>query len=438
MQSKQKGDLFPRVCWCSTIALLYVLGAGYTELFTVLALLLTVIYTVFVCKTFQDLLEIQLTLLPFAGVMFFGGSVSVFNIISVLVLAKVCILQRMKLLKEQVHLLIIIMGLSCLFLKNQGVEGVRSILLFGTGLMIMGFFITTRQNISVYLCARIFAIALIASAIVYELKDYLPSIKTYIIESSYRYNDVGDRVTRISGLMGNPNYFTLAINLIIAILMSSFLRDKAEVIDIVITLIMVALGILSLSKSFVLALVFNVGLVLIYLCIKAPSKWLRAMLFIAIVGIGVLSFAGEQYIDILLERLSIGTQGRTLDVNSYASGRFDKFELYFDYWAANPLDFFLGSGYAATIDGHASHNVYIETFFYFGVIGGCALLVWILKSQRKHKRRNSDFLSVVPLLVLLFRGLAINIWISITFPYYLIITLIYLGYTGKVRKEDTP
>lgn len=407
----------------AALLVLCVAGAAYSLIFTIVAAVLAV--SILMKANMQRLLEVQFLLLPMAGVLQIAGGFSILNIVFIVALVRAFQLNGCRIEKPVALLLSILLVVDAMSLLRSGGSGFFDLMAFNVQILTLGFVLSWRSEMDLRRIVRLYAASLVFSSLICVFSDYLPGIKSYIRDVSFRYSDSGESLSRYAGLMGNPNYYTLSLNVAIAVLVSRIVVAKGRFLDVVLIVLMVVFGLLSLSKSFVLALAFTMLVVVAYLVVSRPLR--TGLFLIAIMAVAVIALLaiGPQYADVLLERLLPGFGVASVDINQYTTYRFDKFALYTDYLVSHVDVLLFGNGFGMLIDGHASHNIFLEGIYYFGCIGFillCAIFVYAAAICATGK----GFLRFLPLLVFLFRGLAINAWSSITLAFYLAIILLEL------------
>ena len=402
------------------LILLYTLGAAFSSILTAIGFIITLFLLLNTDN--QHALELQLILVPFSGIMFIGQSVTLFNIIQfvfvlILLKRKKYILNKHVLIFMILTLFVSVYGIAVTSMSN-----IKSIISFIFEMAIIALMINDISGLDFDKAIRSFSMSLIISSCVYLFIDYLPGLKRYISVAQYRLEGSLEKVSRFSGLLGNPNHYTMALSVAIAGLLVTAVCRKAKLCDWIYLAAMVIFGIMSLSKSFFLGLIFTLVIVILYVFVKKPSKGIA--LVTAAFGAGLIFLLKDNfyYFDIIMSRMAIGDA----DLNTYTSNRFDHYAVYIQKILNSLRILFFGNGYGTLIDGMASHNIYLEAVYYFGIVGIIALGWTLLKIYRDSLGRGKGILRFLIVLVILFRGLAINIFTSIIFPYYIILALMMM------------
>jgi len=202
---------------------------------------------------------------------------------------------------------------------------------------------------------------------------------------------------------------------------------KMNAVEITMIVILVGLGVATLSKSFFAGLACTV---LINMFINSKFKQI-----IGAVGVGIvvawfftyLYTHGNEYVVALFERF---LEGDSLE--GLTSHRSVIWIGYLKTIFTDPHCLVMGEGIHAAPPasiGAVSHNVYLEVLYYTGIIGG-ALLVLLLRGMVKRKKRK--LIQYLPLGVFLVRAFAINLFLREAFMIDLVIILLTLNDVGGI------
>ena len=402
---------------------LYIFGAAFNSIFTLIAVIITLL--VLSKADIVRSIELQFLLVPFCGIMYLSiGSFSMYNII--LLVAFFCILQQKKFLVNTkiAYLMFILAGISMYTVIFNGFNLLKDVVVFDLGILILAFGIESLDAFDAGVLVRKYSVGLLISSIAYLFVDYLPGIKMYITNAQYRLENSTEKVERFSGLLGNPNHYTMALSLAIAGLIVLIVCRKNKKIDYVLLIALIVFGIKSISNSFFIGLLVTALYVSIYLLFKSPSKLLMTVVVSFIIISIYLSVSNSQYLEIILNRLSFSND--QFDLNTFTSNRVDHYRIYIDTIVNNLRILFLGNGYGTLINGYASHNLILESIYFYGLVGCCLLFGCIVRIYKTSVISGIGFLRYLVLFVLLFRSFAININTSMMFPYYLFISIVFL------------
>lgn len=413
-----------------SIISLLIIGGAFNDFFTLIAVFFACVYILF--SKPQRIIELGIIIAPFAGIMYFANSFSLFNVI----------------------LLISLIGL----IKNNANHIPKSLFLYALGLILVGVFSLIFSGFSIFadfvtffiemlliamvilfkgdfhfksICSK-FAIGLIISSLCYYFVDYLPGIQNFISNAQYRIPGTIEKIIRFSGLVGNPNHYSFALNLIIGSLLAMVITKKGIILDYFCIIICVFFGIYSLSNSFFLCLIFTFLVIGLYLLFHQPKKLIIASIIFAVGIIILINFFGTRYIEIILNRLSLNSG--SFDLNEYTTDRIDHYQLYMNTIFFNPQILLFGQGIFTDIDGVRSHNFILENLYYYGVFG--SIVTWGgLIQMYKSKRTNKGALRFFGFAIFMFRGLALNLMTSALFPYYVILCFLMLDVDFKFQRN---
>jgi|LSQX01.2.fsa_nt_gb hypothetical protein len=414
----------PNIVLYAVILLFYIIGASYFSALSFIGLLITIYAIMRGCK--QQVVEILLLLAPFAGIMKLSGTFSLYNLLFVVAIFRLLLSDNGKVKSSFVLYFLITVLMLTLGLFSAGIDTALKVVSFAAGVCFVGLVISDTKEYDVRAIIRIFSFGIIVSSLVFLMIDYLPGISRYIISETYFVN-AGVRQERFSGLINNPNHYTLSVNLVCMALLSYLVAKKARFIDVVFLIFLLIFGIYSLSKSFVFGLMVSIVISFVYLLRHNPARWVKIGVMGFVVSAIVLQFIDTEYIKTLVDRVLISD---SQDINSYTTGRYAIFKMYLFYLSENVRVLILGNGMFNPLE-RESHNLFIEMIYSFGIVGTLFIVGTYLNLSRAglkvRKLGRRSILNYAPLLVFLLRGFAINIITSVMFPAYLIIITLFIG-----------
>lgn len=226
----------------------------------------------------------------------------------------------------------------------------------------------------------VYVVGVLFASLLSWMSDYIPNMLSYI---SYKqvylgYSSSGFIArTRFSGLMGDPNYYS--IHLILSIAICAIWWSRKEIKSIAFYLvfgILATLGAMTGSKSFFLMLI--VVTVMIIIVLFKSRNYPQAFLFVAVLAAAVvLLLAGYVNIfDTVLSRFQlVETAGKDL-----TTGRADLWNQYLSNFIEHPLVAVFGNGLGKGYSfERAPHNTFIDFIDFVGIIGSL-LFVLSIKS----------------------------------------------------------
>ncbi|MFB2020521.1 O-antigen ligase family protein [Pseudoflavonifractor sp. P01025] len=172
----------------------------------------------------------------------------------------------------------------------------------------------------------------------------------------------GSSLTRFQGLFRDPNYYMTLLLVSIALLAVLFMNQHiTRKVFIVATGILVLLGALTYSKTFIVVLMAFTAFFIIRLFRGGHYLvGLGSVLVIALVGI-VLS---DTVFAVTIYRIT-----STNNLYDLTTGRSELLVEYFAEITKSVSSFFFGAGLSASILERGTHNLFLEIIYYFGLVG---------------------------------------------------------------------
>lgn len=258
-----------------------------------------------------------------------------------------------------------------------------------------------------------YASGVIFGSIVSLLRDRIPNMLEYVSYKStaMKYSDsVGfTRITRFSGLWGDPNYYS--IHLILCIILCAVLFSKKRINNVLfysIYAFTAIMGAMTGSKSFFLMLVVVTGFV-IFILAKDRQYFHLSIFSIAIIIGAVFVFSGRiSVFSFVLERLlSPSTEGSS----DLSTGRLSIWSSYLNFWWENPLRFLFGTGIESGFMFRVPHNTYIDFPAIFGILGTFVFwtpIVYCSKTIWEKKRQGTIYPLIVIMIMIFFLSMLFN------------------------------
>ena len=254
----------------------------------------------------------------------------------------------------------------------------------------------------------IYAVGIIISGVLGSNYINIPRLDSYIDNTALRMTG-GVRIVRLQGLQGNPNYFSVDINLAITLLLIilNVCDQKYKFKLYILQGLLILLGIMTMSKSFLLTLVVTYA---VYLAYKTLKEKRFNVLISAIIGIVIVygtfyMLGAMDYFNVLLSRFN--DMGET---GAMTSGRFDIWLEYITYLITHPFDLMLGKGINADKLivynlPYPTHSLLLEMLYTVGVVGTTLYTAFFIKLFGSRKK---CFLAIFPLMIFIVRSLAVN------------------------------
>lgn len=177
----------------------------------------------------------------------------------------------------------------------------------------------------------------------------------------------GERIVRFSGLMPDPNYYSVSI-IVAVFMLIRLLQSKVinKYIGAILILSLVWFGGLSYSRIYFLSLMLLV-LYFVHIFTGKSRYSLLSLIGLSIVFIVAwLYFTNTSYYLNAISRF---------EVEDVSNGRTSLWAQYITAILSDTKILLLGSGYdSKLVGGHGAHNTYIEVLYHIGCIGLLLLL----------------------------------------------------------------
>lgn len=259
-----------------------------------------------------------------------------------------------------------------------------------------------------------FCFGIIISSALGAFRDYLPIIKTFSMDTTYKVG-VDEYAARFVGLGGNPNYYTMDVSVALGCLVTTICTEKMRPIYVLLFVVLSIFGLMSVSKSFLVVLVVMIVILLLNSLRRGGTTFFKLAIVLVIAGALILTFA-EDAVSTYIVRLNKDSTG---DLSSVTTGRSDLWISYIKAMLQSFRTLFFGAGLGEMLE-KGSHNTYIEMVYHIGLIGS-ALYFWVLKSSVAIKKFPRNVLYYIPVLILLIRFFGIGMFIQDSLWYYMVI-----------------
>lgn len=210
---------------------------------------------------------------------------------------------------------------------------------------------------------------------------------------------------RFSGLMADPNYYSVFLILGMALLLELYILRKIKLPVYLGSMALFSFfGIQTYSRTFFLMFVL-VLTITIYLLFRERKYVAACILSAGVLLVGGFAITGKiSTFKVILDRFS---SSKTLD--ALTTGRSGIFAVYWEHSMETPWTALWGEGLSAGLLGNkGTHNLYMEILYYVGFMGlflyGMYMTALVLKIKRKWKIQYSfkfRILGLMPLVLLL-------------------------------------
>ena len=362
--------------------------------------------------------------LPMAPIFKMSPDQFSFFMVMLLVLALKLIFTR----KISPLFLISILAMGCYFVVFSGMGKLVTIGTMVLGMMLV-YYSLRDDDVDTSDLIIAYSAGILLSAVLGMLRMELPIIQNLVGSTDVMVS--GTEISRFYGLHGNPNYFTLDITMAIAGLAVFMAIKKKMGIYSVFFVVLSAIGMMSVSNSFLITFfVLLVWMVISFAQINVSRlvKYSLVLVCFAVVITAVMSDTIFAYASRLLG-------GGSLTLSELTTGRTDIWGSYITEIVSNFKVLVVGNGLDAVLDTLGAHNTYIELVFMLGLAGGAIYLVSLLQCFVLPKKKMM-LIFLAPLVVCLVRLIAIGIltYDSIWFYYIIIGIFIKAGSAYEAEK----
>ncbi|WP_429967246.1 hypothetical protein [Enterococcus sp. AZ173] len=257
-----------------------------------------------------------------------------------------------------------------------------------------------------------FSVGVILSGLTSFFYSYIPGLEERMILSIVKENGI-IFADRLSGLKMNPNHYSLDVNIALSCLLISLYWTTHKLRDLAYISILLFLGFSTLSRSFYAATFLTVVLfIFVAILKKSFFNWKFFFSFTTVMIIGGM-FLKDQ-ISTFLTRFN-GAD------NDFTNGRTDLFAEYVRDIFSDAYYFLFGHGlFAMSAKDLGTHNFFLELLFTIGFFGTIIFLFLLRSTFFSFKYK---LISYIPLIIFLFRGMAINLFLKDTL--YILLIVIY-------------
>lgn len=360
------------------------------------------------------------------------GGFALFNIVIVIAIVRLLILNNGRI--NNGPILIILIFYVALISINNDLNEVLSFFIY----IVFSVIIFDPFELSFRKTIDCLAIGILITSGIALLKDYLPNVNTIISDATLRYSP-GVYYYRFAGLEGNPNYFTMIVSVVISGLVVFIAKGESKVRDYIFLVLLIVLGLMTASQSFVVGLIVTVVLLIFSPSDKTAKNskivaWI-GLLICAVAIVVLLNSDATEALRFRFENLQAAE-----NANDITNGRAKLWGKYFEYLFLTPLVLLFGSGIGkANLPGGASHNFFIDIIYHLGIIGG-SLYVYLLKSvfsTKKIRLEKPRLYNYIPFVVFFVRCFARNLIGSEQLPFMFVICSLALIYGIKLKDKES-
>jgi O-antigen ligase len=240
---------------------------------------------------------------------------------------------------------------------------------------------------------------------------------------------------RFRGLYPDPNYYaTFAVLAMVSLMCLDWYKHINRIVYYGSFAILIFAGVQTVSKSFILMLL----VILVYYGVNmfAQRKYfVGILLLIMIAFFTIWAIEGKiEWLDAVLQRFE-----NAEDMNELTTGRTEIWKRYSDYIFADIGTMLFGEGLNAPLVGsEGTHNIFLESVYYLGIIGLILLISFTIAVIRQIKQKmetnsKAPFLRFLPILAILLMYFFLQGISSILF--YLSLFIMYEWYACCISKR---
>ncbi len=231
---------------------------------------------------------------------------------------------------------------------------------------------------------------LFGSLITFYYYNFIPNGNDLLQKIGVEVFDVGASIIRYSPLTDDPNYGTVLILLLGGLFIISKKNRLQSMIGYPLIFLCFGLGLLSMSKMFILCLFVIFCSIIIKIMMEIDNLLVN---FIAIMSITLLFISVlESNLGSALILRMIGSGG-TFNLDIFTTGRSELFKEYSSYILSNPSVLLFGKGplFAdLSLFSHGDHNTYTKTIFGSGLIGvSIMFLIFMIMAKYRFDKQST-------------------------------------------------
>ena len=322
-------------------------------------------------------LPVLLFFLPFSALLKIQPGMNSFYTIALLMVFLIYIVMGSK--KINVYHLIPALVLISLLLVVKTVFGFPfryDFIMFASSLLMAPFLCREMDDkkYDFYWLTIAFSLGIVLAALTARYFIVFPTIARYVRKLSLF------GVVRYAGYYGDPNFYSSHIATALSGVMVLLLHNPKKGRSVALVLLMMVLlycGFLSVSKSFLLIVLFLVLFWVVAFMFKRGKLTMKVTIVLSLIvgAVFLLSFtAFSDLVDMMVQRV---TSGKTLD--DFTTGRTELWNQYIRALGEDPKLLLFGMGYTnIMINDRGSHNTLLQMVYQMGIIGSVILFAWII------------------------------------------------------------
>lgn len=283
-----------------------------------------------------------------------------------------------------------------------------------------------------------YAIGVASAALVGYTGQNFMQINNYLMNMRFLNTVIvdGSLIMRTSGLDIDPNYYAVQILMAISVLLVTKYKRKTKTLEKFLLVILVMFGFLSLSKMYLISIIF---IIIFYLVIYFKEGIFKGIKYIGILFISTsvaLMINYNYFYNIYLMRFA----GGNIDFSTVTTGRSFIWKNYINEIFFNIKTLFLGQGISNFLNSIGAHNIYLSTWYKIGFLGICLYMIYIFtcskiignKTGEKNKIKLID-ISLLPIYMILFANFALDASVFSYFPIHILLAILAINYPYRTK-----
>lgn len=359
--------------------LLIMLGLAFDGLFSLAAFMVCFLYFIFAKE--EVIIADLFFLLPFATIFKISShSTSFVTILLFFAIVIILVKRNGKFaLSKMLFLGLLFAFISLVVDLFHGNFAPIEIIKHIVGFFLLHFILNLNDAESIRRIIKYFGIGLYISSVIAIFAKYIPNFYTYVRQVGYDWSVIN----RFTGMNGDPNYYSIC--LILALMGALCLYKTNKLYFLGALIFTFYFGFQTYSKSFFIAVIIAICAISVELL--SQRNKMPAIIYMFAIGMGSNYILGghSEVASHLIKRF---TSARNIEM--LTTGRSVIWEDYLNYLFSNPLSLAFGDGVSASlINGHGTHNFYIELLYYFGLIGAVLFSVALIFGYKSACRNST-------------------------------------------------
>ena len=284
-------------------------------------------------------------------------------------------------------------------------------------------------------CLLFFSVGIISATVCSAVFIKEPNLQAYINVVEYQ----NENITRYCGFYADPNFYSAQILPAIGGQLLVINRKKEKRFwNTVLALVLIACGVTSLSKSFMIGLAVVLLIWLFCQTKKSIGALLRVLLIVAVIV--CIALASGLFTDVIDQYIIRFDEADSM--SGLTTGRSKLWKMYFDFFWDRPGELFIGQGYTSVLNtvSKGSHNTLIQCIYQLGVIGVIFLAIWVTAWVKSMVQGKPGFLlSALLLMSCFFMWMGLNLLFFDDFfliMAYFLLGINYVHVTEQEKKQS--